>query len=88
MGITRNRTSKQDVAFGLYLYFLGLSFRNASKALSYRIVKRSHVAVWNSTEIIPQKVRQKRKKVSEFITDETLLKLGKQFVWSGGRIIW
>ena len=79
---TRNRTPKEDIAFGLYLYFLGLSFRNASKALSYRIVKRSHVAVWKWVQKYkPQKVSQKRKKVSEFITDETLLKLGKQFVW-------
>jgi hypothetical protein len=36
---TRNRTSFEDIAYGLYLYFLGLSFRNASKALSSRIIK-------------------------------------------------
>jgi hypothetical protein len=30
------------------LYFLGLSYRNAAaKALSSRIKKRSHIAVWN-----------------------------------------
>jgi hypothetical protein len=29
----------------LYLYFLGLSYRNTSKALS-RFVKRSHVFIW------------------------------------------
>ncbi len=29
----------------------------------------------------PQKVSQKKSKISEFIIDETLLKLGKQFVW-------
>ncbi len=29
----------------------------------------------------PQKVSQKKSKISEFIIDETLLKLGEQFVW-------
>jgi hypothetical protein len=44
---TRNRTSFEDIAYGLYLYFLGLSFRNASKALSLREYKKgSHVAIW------------------------------------------
>ena len=38
---TRNRTSFEDIAYGLYLYFLdGLSFRNASKALSLREYKK------------------------------------------------
>ncbi len=79
---TRKKTSNEDIAYGLYLYFLGLSFRNASKALSCRIVKRSHVSIWKWVQKYkPQKVSQKRKKVSEFIIDETLLKLGKQFVW-------
>lgn len=41
----RNRTSAKDIGYGLYLYFLGLSYRNTAKALS-RFVKRSHVAVW------------------------------------------
>ncbi len=79
---TRNRTPKEDIAFGLYLYFLGLSFRNASKALSCRIIKISHVSIWKWVQKYkPQKVSQKKIKISEFIIDETLLKIGKQFVW-------
>ena len=39
----RNRTKPKDIAYGLYLYFLGLSYRNAAKALN-RFVERSHVS--------------------------------------------
>ena len=35
----RNRTKPKDIAYGLYLYFLGLSYRNAAKALN-RFVER------------------------------------------------
>ncbi|HXT83234.1 MAG TPA: hypothetical protein VN704_02715 [Verrucomicrobiae bacterium] len=45
---TRHRTSSDIIGYGLYLYFLGLSFRNAAKALSFsKIVKRRHVSIWN-----------------------------------------
>ncbi len=30
-----NRTSLKIIGYGLYLYFLGLSFRNIAKALSF-----------------------------------------------------
>ena len=40
----RKRTEPEDIAYSLYLYFLGLSLRNISKALS-RFVKRSHTAI-------------------------------------------
>jgi putative transposase len=43
--IKRNRTPLKYIDYGLYLYFLGLSYRNTSKALA-QFVKRSHVAVW------------------------------------------
>jgi hypothetical protein len=45
----RNRTSTVIVMFSLYLYFLGLSLRNTSKALViFRDEnKRSYVSVWN-----------------------------------------
>ena len=38
----RKRTEPEDIAYSLYLYFLGLSLRNTSKAVS-RFVKRSHI---------------------------------------------
>ncbi|MGZ5501421.1 MAG: hypothetical protein ACXWEW_09770, partial [Nitrososphaeraceae archaeon] len=44
----RNRTSTVIVMYSLYLYFLGLSLRNTSKALViFRDKKRSYVSVWN-----------------------------------------
>ncbi len=78
----RNRTSFKDISYGLYLYFLGLSFRNASKALTSRIIKRSHVSIWKWVQKYkPQKIRQKRRKVSEFIIDETQIKVGNNYFW-------
>ncbi|HXT84701.1 MAG TPA: hypothetical protein VN704_10310 [Verrucomicrobiae bacterium] len=45
---TRNRTYTNIIGYGLYLYFLGLSFRNTAKALSFlNIAKISHVSIWN-----------------------------------------
>jgi hypothetical protein len=35
----RNKTSAKDIGYGLYLYFLGLSYRNTAKALSSRFKK-------------------------------------------------
>ncbi len=44
----RNKTSTVIVMYSLYLYFLGLSLRNTSKALViFKDEKRSYVAVWN-----------------------------------------
>ena len=46
----------------LYLYFSGLSFRNAAKALSFlHLVKVSHVSIWNRI----QKYRPKKSKEEE-----------------------
>ncbi len=43
---TRNRTPSNIIGYGLYLYFLGLSFRNTAKALSFlKIAKISHVSI-------------------------------------------
>ena len=83
MSNTRNRTSPKDVGYGLYLYFLGLSTRSVAKALSFlHIVKRSHVAIWNWIhKYRPQKMSPKRKKITEFIVDETVIKVGSEYTW-------
>lgn len=80
----RNRTSSEDIGYSLYLYFLGLSLRNIVKALSYlHMVKRSHVAIWKWI----QKFRSnnisssKRNRISEYIVDETLIKVGSEYIW-------
>ena len=67
----------------LYLYFLGLSTRGVSKAIFFlNKVKRSHVAIWNWIQKYhTKKILSKRKKVREFIVDETLVKVGSEYIW-------
>jgi putative transposase len=82
MSSTRNRTSLSYIGRALYLYFLGLSIRNAAKAMfCFRKVKRSHVAIWKWIQKYhPKKILSKRKRISEFIVDETLLKVGLEII--------
>ncbi len=81
MHTKRNRTPSKYIGYGLYLYFLGLSYRNTSKALA-QFVKRSHVAVWKWIQKYkPKKIARKRKRISEFIIDETLVKIGSTYMW-------
>ncbi len=84
MSNTRNRTpSSEIVGRALYLYFLGLSTSGVTKALSYlHKVKRSHVAIWKWIQKhYPQRIFSRRKKISEFIVDETVLKVGSELIW-------
>ena len=83
MSSTRIRTPSKDIGYGLYLYFLGLSTRNVTKALSFlHIVKRSHVSIWNWIQKYkPHKISAKRTKTSEFIVDETAIKAGSELIW-------
>ena len=78
----RNRTSVKDIGYSLYLYFLGLSYRNTAKALSKRFIKRSHVSIWKWVQHYrPEKIFYSRRKISEFIVDETQIKIGKDYFW-------
>jgi putative transposase len=78
----RNRTSVKDIGYSLYLYFLGLSYRNTAKALSKRFIKRSHVSIWKWVQHYrPEKIFYNRRKISEFIVDETQIKIGKDYFW-------
>ena len=83
----RNRTPAEYIDYCLYLYFLGLSLRKVVKALSYlHLVKRSHVLLAKKWKWI-QKFRSrnislpKRNKISEYIVDETLVKVGSELMW-------
>jgi putative transposase len=80
----RNRTSSECIGYGLYLYFLGLSTRNVAKALSFlHIVKRSHhVSIWKWIQTYkPLKLSSKRRKISEFVVDETMIQVGSELLW-------
>jgi len=78
----RNRTSTIVIMYSLYLYFLGLSLRNTSKALViFRDEKRSYVSVWNWIQRFGSYTIYKRKRVSAFIIDETVIQIGNQHFW-------
>ena len=79
----RNKTATVIVMYSLYLYFLGLSLRNTSKAL---IIfkddkRRSYVSVWNWIQRFDSCNIYKRKRVSAFIIDETVIQGGSQHFW-------
>jgi len=78
----RNRTSTVIVMYSLYLYFLGLSLRNTSKALIiFKDDKRSYVSVWNWIQRFGSCQIYKRKRVSAFIIDETIIQIGNHHFW-------
>ena len=75
------RTPQKYIYYALQLYSSGLSLRKTSERL-FPIIKRNHVSIWNWIQWYkPQKILQKRKKVMEFIIDETLLKVSNEYVW-------
>lgn len=71
----------EDILYAVNLYFDGLSLRKTSKALS-RFVNRSHTAIRDWIEKYkPQRLLSKSKKIAEFIVDETLIKVGSEYIW-------
>jgi putative transposase len=69
--------------YSLYLYFLGLSLRNTSKALViFRDKKRSYVSVlWNGIQRFGSYPVYKRKRVSVLLIDETVMQIGNHHFW-------
>jgi putative transposase len=77
----RQRTKPKDIAYSLYLYFLGLSYRNTARALD-RFVHRSHVSIWKWIQKKnPKKILSKKRKIKGFVIDETLIRVGPKCVW-------
>jgi putative transposase len=80
--LIRNKTPPEYIYHGLYFYFCGLSLRKASRILSLYFIKRNHVSIWNWIQKYkPQKISSIKKKIKEFIIDETLIKVGSELVW-------
>ncbi len=78
----RERTSAEVILYALYLYFLGLSFRNTSKAIQPFDVKgRSHVAIWKWVQSFNPKRLYSCKRVSAFLIDETMIHIGSDEAW-------
>ena len=66
----------------LYLYFLGLSLRNTSKVLEpFNDKDRSHVAIWEWIQSFGSLKIFRRKRVSAFIIDETIIQIGGKHFW-------
>jgi putative transposase len=79
---SRNRTPSQIIGYGLYLYFLGLSFRNTAKALSFLLlVKISHLSIWNWIQKYKPHKLKKKKNIDGYIIDETAIKVGSELIW-------
>ena len=81
--LERNRTSSSFIVlYSLYLYFLGLSLRNTSKALKpFKDEKRSYVSIWNWIQRFGSCQIYKRKRVAAFIIDETIIQVGSHHFW-------
>ena len=78
----RNNTSTVIVIYSRYLYFLGLSLRNTSKALIiFKDDKRSCASVWNWIQRFGSCNIYKRKRVSAFKIYETVIQVGSQHFW-------
>ncbi len=79
--ISRNRTPSEYIVYGLYLYFSGLSLRRVSERLSC-FIKRNHVYIWNWIQKYkPKKIFAKKRKILEYIVDETIIKVGSELIW-------
>src|SRR5437867_13155555 len=76
----RNRTSKFCIMYALYLYFLGLSFRNTSKAIE-PFEERSHVAIWKWVQRFGPSRIYVKKRVAAFVIDETMIRIGNDVAW-------
>jgi putative transposase len=73
------RTSTKLVMYALlYLYFLGLSFRNTSKALEPFREKRSPVDVWNWVQRFnPKIIYSRKRRVTAFVIDEAMIQIDR-----------
>ena len=69
----------------ILFYFSGLSLRKTSERLSSCFIKRNHVSInleldTNKSIDLKRYLRGKRKKIEEFIIDETLIKIGSELI--------
>ncbi len=79
----RERTSAEVILYALYLYFLGLSFRNTSKAIQpfEKERGRSHVAIWKWVQRFNPRRLYCCKRVCAFLIDETMVQIGADQAW-------
>jgi hypothetical protein len=83
----RNRTSSEHIAYGPYFYFSRLSLRKTSERLPSCFLEKSYInqsGIGYRKSINPKiYLKGKRKKIEEFIIDETLIKIGSELIGFG-----
>lgn len=80
IGFEKMKSSPQDITSAMQLYFSGLSFRNVAKALQFRGIKVSHVAVYKwickYTELMERYIEKIQPQVSDtWRADEIYIKI-------------
>jgi len=80
MHTKRNRTPSKYIGYGLYLYFLGLSYRNTSKALS-QFIKKSHVAIWKWIQSYKPRKLLEREKEYLNLSSMKVVMIGSTYMW-------
>jgi putative transposase len=79
----RERTKPYIIRYALYLYFLGLSFRDTSKAIQ-PFIGRSYVAIWDWVQRFdPKRIYpfKNKKRIVAFLIDETQIQIGSTEAW-------
>ncbi|MDR4512449.1 MAG: hypothetical protein MRJ93_12185 [Nitrososphaeraceae archaeon] len=77
----RNKTSTFIVMYSLYLYFLGLSLHSTKALVIFRDEKRSHVSVWNQIQRFGSCQIYRKRSVTAFIIDESIIQIGHKHFW-------
>jgi putative transposase len=83
MSRIRSRTSSKYIYYTLQLYFSGLSLRKTSQRLS-QFITRNHVSFGIGFSATNQRRYYSKpdvNKLSEFIIDETLIKVGNDYMY-------
>ena len=66
----------------LRILFFRSIYKEGIRRLSSRFIKRNPVSIWNWIQKSnPQKISSKKKKISEYVIDETVIKGGFKIVW-------
>ena len=78
----RERTPTELVMYALYLYFLGLSFRNTAKAIQPFVDGgRSHVAIWYWVQQFEPVELYPCRRVAAYLIDESQVQIGGNEAW-------
>ena len=78
----RKRTEPEDIAYSLYLSLFPWSFTKKYIQAVSRFVKRSHTAIRDWIQRYkPEMLSSRKISVTEFIIDETIIKVGSEYIW-------